>query len=51
MIAMSVKVNITVAETVEMRINLVDHEDGKRLALKGNVTHYDSDPLYCILYS
>ena len=36
--AVGVKVNVVVAETVEIRKNLVDQEDGSKLALKGNVT-------------
>ena len=36
--AVGVKVNVVVADTVEIRKNLVDQEDGSKLALKGNVT-------------
>ena len=36
--AVGVKVNVVVAKTVKIRKNLVDQEDGSKLALKGNVT-------------
>ena len=32
------KVNVVVVKTVKIRKNLVDQEDGSKLALKGNVT-------------
>ena len=32
------KVNVVVAKTIKIRKNLVDQEDGSKLALKGNVT-------------